>query len=55
MLEAACERAQVVVLDHVFFGLDKKKFDQFMTQLDAPIEPNPGLQRLLSVELTWEK
>ena len=43
MLEAACERVQVVVLDHVFFGLDKKKFDQFMTQLDAPIEPNPGL------------
>ncbi len=55
MLEAACERAQVVVLDHVFFGLDKKKFDQFMTQLDAPIEPNQGLQRLLSVEFTWKK
>ena len=55
MLEAACERAQVVVLDQVFFGLDEKKFDQFMTQLDAPTEPNPGLQRLLSVEYTWDK
>ena len=33
MLEAACERAQVVVLDHVFFGLDKKKFDHIYLDL----------------------
>ena len=55
MLEAACERAQVVILDQVFFKLDENKFDQFMTQLDAPIESNPSLQRLLSVKFTWEK
>ena len=29
MLEAACDRAQAVVLDQVFFSLDADKFKQF--------------------------
>ena len=36
MLEAACERAQPVVLDQVFFNLDADKFQQFTALLDAP-------------------
>ena len=42
MLEAACERAQSVLLNEVFFRVDADKFDQFMAQLDAPPKPNPG-------------
>lgn len=53
MLEAACERARAVVLDQVFFSLDADKFQQFTSQLDAPVEPNAGLQRLMAVQAPW--
>lgn len=53
MLEAACERAQAVVLDQVFFGLDSDKFQQFTAMLDAPPGANPGLDRLLAVKAPW--
>lgn len=53
MLEAACERAQAVVLDQVFFGLDSEKFKQFAAMLDAPPVANPGLERLMSVKTPW--
>ena len=39
MLEAACERAQSVLLDQVFFKLDTDKFQQFIAVLDAPPVP----------------
>lgn len=55
MLEAACERAQAVLLDQVFFGLDADKFQQFMTMLDAPPVANPGLERLMAVKAPWKK
>lgn len=53
MLEAACERAQAVVLDQVFFGLDADKFRQFTALLDAPPGPNLGLERLMAVKAPW--
>lgn len=55
MLEAACERAQSVVLDQVFFQLDAAGFQQFAALLDAPAAANPGLQRLLAVKTPWGK
>ena len=54
MLEAACERAQSVLLDQVFFGLDTEKFQQFTAMLDAPPSPNEGLERLMAVNAPWE-
>ena len=54
MLEAACERAQSVLLDRVFFGLDAGKFAQFTKMLDAPLKPNPGLKRLMAVKAPWK-
>ena len=53
MLEAACDRAQSVVLDQVFFSLDADTFKQFTTMLDAPPGPNPGLERLMAVKPPW--
>jgi uncharacterized protein (DUF1778 family) len=53
MLEAACDRAQAVLLDQVFFNLDAEKFRQFAALLDAPPSPNPGLERLLGVKAPW--
>ncbi len=55
MLEAACDRAQAVVLDQVFFSLDADKFRQFNDLLDAPARSNPGLERLLAVKAPWRK
>lgn len=54
MLEAACERAQAVLLDQVHFQLDADKFKQFVVLLDAPPQPNPGLDRLMSLKAPWE-
>ncbi len=53
MLEAACERAQAVVLNQVFFSLDADKFKRFTEMLDAPPNPNPGLERLMAVKAPW--
>lgn len=55
MLEAACDRAQAVVLDQVFFNLDADKFHQFTQMLDAPPVHNPGLERLMAVKTPWTK
>lgn len=53
MLEAACDKAQAVVLDQVFFGLNTDKFQQFTAMLDAPPMHNPGLARLMDVMAPW--
>lgn len=55
MLEAACERAQNVVLDQVHFTLDADKFQQFLDLLDAPPLHNPGLERLFALQAPWDK
>ena len=54
MLEVACERAQAVVLDQVFFHLDADKFQQFVAILDAPKSANPGLKRLMNIKTPWK-
>jgi uncharacterized protein (DUF1778 family) len=53
MLEAACDKAQSVLLDQVFFELDAAKFRLFVALLDAPAAPNPGLERLMTVTPPW--
>lgn len=55
MLEAACNKAQDVLLDQVFFRLDAARFKQFMKLLDAPPAPNPGLERLMAVRPPWTR
>lgn len=55
MLEAACEKAQSIVLDRNFFALDDETFTRFNALLDAPIEANPALDRLLARRPLWEK
>jgi uncharacterized protein (DUF1778 family) len=53
MLEAACDKAQAVVLDQVFFALDADKFREFTKLLDAPPARNAGLERLEAVKPPW--
>ncbi len=54
MLEAACRKAQTVLLDQVFFNLDADRFKQFMNLLDAPPRANSGFERLMAVQTPWE-
>lgn len=54
MLEAACRKAQTVLLNQVFFNLDADRFKQFMNLLDAPPGENPGVERLMAVQAPWE-
>jgi uncharacterized protein (DUF1778 family) len=53
MLEAACDKAQSVVLDQVFFKLDADNFNQFTKLLDARPANNAGLERLMAVKAPW--
>ena len=55
MLEVACERAQAILLDQVFFQLDNEKFQQFNLLLDAPVNTNPGLDRLMTIKTPWKE
>ena len=55
MLEVACEKAQAILLDQVFFQLDNEKFQQFNLLLDAPVTSNSGLDRLMSIETPWKE
>lgn len=54
MLEAACDKAQAVLLEQVFFNLDADKFKEFTAALDAPVQADAGLQRLLAVKAPWK-
>lgn len=54
MLEAACEKAQGVMLDQVFFSLNAQDFQRFIVLLDAPPAANPGLERLLAARAPWD-
>ena len=53
MLEAACQKAQSVLLDQVFFKLDRDKFRRFNKLLDAAPARNPGLERLMAIKAPW--
>jgi uncharacterized protein (DUF1778 family) len=54
MIEAACERAQDVMLDQVFFTLDAKNFQRFHEALDSPPANNVGLKLLLATQAPWD-
>jgi uncharacterized protein (DUF1778 family) len=54
MLEAACERAQNVLLDQVVFQLSNKTFNDFVALMDAPLTHNAGLERLMAVKAPWQ-
>lgn len=53
ILEAACDKAQSVLLDRLFFNLETAKARQFVQLLDTPPARNPGLERLMAVKPPW--
>lgn len=55
MLEAACQKAQDVLLDQAFFTVDAGTFAKFQALLDEPLPPTDKLRRLLTTKAPWEK
>jgi uncharacterized protein (DUF1778 family) len=54
MLESSYNKAQDVLLDRTFFGLDEPKFKQFLALLDAPPPQNEKLHTLLATKAPWD-
>ena len=54
MLEAACEKAQNVLLDQTFFTLDALSFASFAALCDAPLQNNAALDALLASTNPWD-
>ena len=54
MLEAACEKAQNVLLDQTFFNLDAPSFASFAALCDAPLQNNAALDALLASTSPWD-
>ncbi|MGA7951907.1 MAG: DUF1778 domain-containing protein [Gloeobacterales cyanobacterium] len=54
MLASAYQKAQDVLLDRCFFGLDELKFKEFVALLDAPPMRNEKLYILLTAKSPWE-
>lgn len=55
MLEAACSKAEEVLLDQVFFTVDSDTFKKFQALLDKPLPATDKLRRLLKTKAPWEK
>lgn len=55
MLEAACRKAENVLLDQRLFLADDQAFRAFKALIDAPVKDRPELRRLLNDKAPWEK
>ncbi len=55
MLEAACEKAEQVLLDKAFLALDKHRFEKFVEILDAPLANRERLAKLLAKRAPWDR
>lgn len=55
MLDAACQKAEEVLLDQTFFVVDSGTFNKFKALLDQPLPATDKLRRLLKTKAPWEK
>lgn len=53
-LESSYQKAQDVLLEQTFFGLDELEFKQFVALLDAPPTQNDKLRILLKTKALWD-
>jgi len=55
MLEAACEKAEQVLLDKTFFALDDMRYRQFARILEEPLAHPERLAKLLAKRAPWDR
>jgi len=54
MLEAACQEAENVLLDQRLFQLDDEAYEALQLVLNAPVQENQQLRKLLKKRAPWE-
>ncbi|WP_293132085.1 DUF1778 domain-containing protein [Microcoleus sp. bin38.metabat.b11b12b14.051] len=54
ILESAYQKAQNILLNRYFFGLNELKFKHFLALVDAPPIPNQQLNALLKTKSPWD-
>jgi len=55
ILDAACDKARKVLADQTQFSLSPQELKRFNALLDAPLESNAAIRRLLSTPAPWER
>ena len=55
ILEASTVAARQVLLDQVFFQVDKAQMKAFNAAMDQPLGKNQALRRLLATKSPWER
>ena len=55
MLEAAREKAENVLLDQAMFSVSPEQFEAFVALMNAPLDANAAVQRLLRKRSPWEE
>ena len=55
VLSAARQAAEDALLNRTVFVMEPKAYEEFLSRLDAPPDPNPRLRRSLEIAAPWEK
>lgn len=55
MLEASERRAEEVLLDQTVFTVSPETYAEFLTRLDAPVQPNERLIRTMAAKAPWDE
>ena len=55
MLDAACSKAEDVLLDQAFFAVNEQSFQNFQDTLDNPLPSTDVLRKLLNTKAPWDK
>lgn len=55
ILELAVRHAEDVLMEKMHFQLSQEQWDAFTQALDAPVQSDPALVRLLNTPAPWEK
>lgn len=55
MLEASSDKAKQVLLDQTLFNLNEDQFWKLQAMMNAPLQQNAAMMKLLSKKSPWEK
>lgn len=53
ILEMACKAAENVILDRRVFNFNDEQYAEFIDMLDAPVEDEPAINKLLARKPQW--
>lgn len=52
--EMACKAAENVILDRRVFNFNDEQYAEFIDMLDAPVEDEPAINKLLARKPQWD-